>query len=513
VTTPGDRTARRPRVLTTFLIAVAYLAVMAATNTRFTLLDDECRIVGIAGRPIESTLGLYFSGNGLQEQHPPLSNVLLHLWLVATHYSFFALRIFANLFYIAGILLIADCAFKIKGRQAYLTTLALGLLWPFAFQYGRITGWYSLSFFLVSWVTWGYLTLLEDRGSLHWPEFAAASVLLVWTNYFGALILLLLFADFWKFHRKLAAERWRSVVATVVVVMLASLPLVKIALQDMASNAAMNVDQSWRGKIVEAVFPVFAIFGSVAVAPWFFPLSLPVAIATLVLLPLIWFSVGRRWLIYFSLTISSLELSHALMIKRVLFLLPWLFLAMGLAAFGSPPLNARMTRGALIVLLVCGWTGILWGKHYAISNLYEPWDRISRSVAQDARMGATIVSFNAPFFLYLDYQLGIGSETKDSDGPYLGESTYRSHGYSILYPDQSQPNAGSIRGKVVLVEGTGWIDDVQAQATLDATLRARCRIIGEYRAAPDPAAEWKQRYFRRVPVLAYRSDVVWLDCP
>jgi hypothetical protein len=138
-----------PRLGTLAIIAI-YSAVIVCTNNAFTILDDECSSIALAGHPIIPTLQLFLSGAGLHEEHPPFSNILLHLWLLATHFSFFALRIFANIFYIAGILFTALSAERIGGRRTYWVTLVLGFVWPFAFQYGRITGWYCISMFLVS---------------------------------------------------------------------------------------------------------------------------------------------------------------------------------------------------------------------------------------------------------------------------------------------------------------------------------------------------------------------------
>ena len=95
-----------------------------------------------------------------------------------------------------------------------------------------------------------------------------------------------------------------------------------------------------------------------------------------------------------------------------------------------------MAIGAAGVLIVAGWLGIGSGRHYATTNLYEPWGKVAAVVAQDARNGAMVVSENYPFFFYLDYKLGLGAETAQSIGPYLGEEIYRSHGYTILYARQ-----------------------------------------------------------------------------
>ena len=202
-------------------------------------------------------------------------------------------------------------------------------------------------------------------------------------------------------------------------------------------------------------YPSFAIFGSAAIAPWFLPLSLPVFLSVLALFAAIWFSRGRRWLVYFVLSMAMLDITGNINIKRVPFMLPWLFLAMGTALSSRASRYPRLALSAITVIVVAGWIGIVNGKHYATANLYEPWGKVAEVVAQDARRGATIVSANPPFFLYLDYQLGLESDTKAADAAYLGEDLYRSHGYTILQPDDWQTWAPKLRGKVVMVNGSG----------------------------------------------------------
>jgi len=54
---------------------------------------------------------------------------------------------------------------------------------------------------------------------------------------------------------------------------------------------------------------------------------------------------------------------------------------------------------------------------------------------------------------------------------------------------------------------------VNDENALNDALRNRCSTVGEYHAAPDPAAMWKVRFAKNVPVLANRTNVFWYDCP
>lgn len=501
----------RCALLTVVMIA-AYLAVMASTNHVFTILDDESTIIAVAGHPILPTIQLFLQG-GSQHEHPPASDILLHVWLIVTHYSFFSLRIFANIFFALGVLFTALSARRLAGTRAYWACIILGFAWPFAFQYGRITGWYCCSFFLVAFSTWLYFHILEDRNYWSWVAFVVTAAVSVWTNFFAVAILGLLLLDLLIFHRRIAREKIWLLFISVGIVILSYLPLFHATLICLDTPALSFASRTGLERIVaETGYPVFAIFGSAAVAPWFLPLSIPVIVATAALLISIWFSPGRKWLVYFALSMCLLELSGHMNIKRVLFLLPWLFIAMALAAFGSAARFPRLASAAAGVIVIAGWIGIASGKHYATTNLYEPWNQVAQVAAGDARSGATVISDSYPFFFYLNYQLGVESETQEANGPDLGESMYRSHGFKVFEPDGQEAWLNELQGKVVLVSGSGMMESIQWTHAVEQRLQLRCQTLGQYRAAPDPAVGFKAKYAAGVPLLPYRIVVTWFEC-
>jgi hypothetical protein len=106
----------RPRAFEVFLLTALAL-ILYATNARFTFIDDEVTILSAAAAPISQTLQAFRSGTGLHE-HPPLYDLLLHLWLYLTHGSFPALRIPSIAFYILGLWLLARAAKKSPAAQA-----------------------------------------------------------------------------------------------------------------------------------------------------------------------------------------------------------------------------------------------------------------------------------------------------------------------------------------------------------------------------------------------------------
>jgi len=59
------------------ILPVALLAFLA-TDSCFTLIEDEVTIVNAAQSPARETIRQFVSGSG-QHEHPPLSDILLHL--------------------------------------------------------------------------------------------------------------------------------------------------------------------------------------------------------------------------------------------------------------------------------------------------------------------------------------------------------------------------------------------------------------------------------------------------
>ena len=83
--------------------------------------------------------------------------------------------------------------------------------------------------------------------------------------------------------------------------------------------------------------------------------------------------------------------------------------------------------------------------------------------------------------------------------------------FCFQYGSVSQANA--LHGKVVMVLGSNTFDEVVAMNLLNDSVATRCRKTGEFRGAPDPSFSWKKQFTRDVPILAYRSRVIWYGCP
>ena len=174
------------------------------------------------------------------------------------------------MFYIASVYCVSRAAEKLGGKRTYWAALILGCVWPFAFQYGRIAGWYAMTMFLLSALTWAYLAILENLGPRPWIAFSVVAVLLVWTNYFGFVFLFLLLADLLLFHKALAVTRAKWLFFTAFIIAGAFSPVFAIAVHNLAALATpFSFHLDFRNEIARFVYPAFTIFASTAVAPWF----------------------------------------------------------------------------------------------------------------------------------------------------------------------------------------------------------------------------------------------------
>jgi uncharacterized membrane protein len=168
----------------TIIALLALGAIMMASNPWFTPVDDEIAIIDVAARPAFTTVKLFVSGGG-QYEHPPLSDLLLHGWLWLTNGNIHWLRLPSVIFYLLGAWFLVQAARRMAGDRAGTFTLILLLLWPYGFHLGRLAGWYSFTFLLISLLTLVYLKYIEHPSPGSWMPVVLCALALVYTNYFG----------------------------------------------------------------------------------------------------------------------------------------------------------------------------------------------------------------------------------------------------------------------------------------------------------------------------------------
>ncbi len=133
--------------------------------------------------------------------HPPETEILWHVWLAITRRFPSSLRVPGQRSLHRDDIADGECR-EARGRKRSLAgVFAIGVAWPFAFQYGRIAGWYTISTFLLSLVTWIYLRLpgreqRSNMGRIRSGKRCVGSVKLLF------VLSLLLLADLLPFHQR-----------------------------------------------------------------------------------------------------------------------------------------------------------------------------------------------------------------------------------------------------------------------------------------------------------------------
>jgi hypothetical protein len=206
------------------LFPLALGAGLMATNRWFTEVDDECAIIDLAAPPVSRTLRIFWNGLGLHE-HPPLYDLLLHGWLRFTGGNIHLLRLPSVIFYVLAAWIIGITARRLGGERSQLWALVIVALWPFGFHFGRLATWYSFCFLLVSLLTLAYFRFLEEPSPKNWFRFLAASIALVYSNYFGWAILFCLALDYVIRNRRQLAAAGPRVLLGAAILVAAYLPL------------------------------------------------------------------------------------------------------------------------------------------------------------------------------------------------------------------------------------------------------------------------------------------------
>lgn len=439
----------------------AWLAAFVFSNRWFAFIDDEIIDINTARRPIAGTIGRFVSGHGFLE-HPPLAEVLLHFWLPIAGSSPVLLRLPFALLYLAGLVLLARAA------SAFLPTIALGVLSPFAFHFARLAGWYVPCFFFVAWLTLAWLRYREAPGGARLAGLILPAILLTWTNYYGWVLVGLLLVGL---------HAVRPAVVAFGAILLANLPLLASFAAEVHGRSHPTALTS---NLMLGSFDLYSLFVSESVAPWFWYLSIPAGIAMAVVLASVWRQTFFR---YFAVAFAGLVLAGGTDNKRLLFLTGWLILGIATAPF------SRRLMISLILIALLGWTGILTRRWYSAPHFIEPWADVADRAAAALRQGDVVVS-NSPPFLF----------TLNKANPNI----YNVRRWMAAPPPRPVT--------VLFVEGVNQNANDMTARVADR-LRQECAPLESSRLAPDCGSELKQKFFPQFREPPFRILIDRYRCP
>jgi Dolichyl-phosphate-mannose-protein mannosyltransferase len=511
ITTPSASSLRR--FGSEAWIAAALLAlgaILMASNPRFTPVDDEIAIVDLAARPAWTTMRLFISGGG-QHEHPPLSDLLLHGWLWLTHGNIHLLRLPSVVFYVLGAWFLVQAARRMAGNRARNYTLILLLLWPFGFHLGRLAGWYSFTFLLVSLLTLVYLKYVEHPSPGTWMPVVVCALALVYTNYFGWALMGLLGLDLLlRFGRQ--RRTWLLLLVTGTFLLLASIPITRAFITELHTGVVTGRASS---PVATGVYNLYCLFVSESVAPWFWVpgIAAGLAIACVLLLVFVYaMPETRRFLLYFAALLTVMTFLQIASTRRMLMISPWLILSIGVTLGTiTLPSARRLLAGSLILVGTIGWYGIFSRKLYAAPHWIEPWDQVARKAAEVAGNGGIVIGNNPSFFFYLTY---FTPSTNPVTRAYFAGLLPLSVRAPNIYTPQQWVDAGSpTSASVAVFDGLSFGVPGPSMEEIRATLSARCKAADEEDLVRDPGAKWKQQYQPTTGQRAWRIQINSYGCP
>src|ERR1700712_5756497 len=313
---------------------------LAASNSCFNILDDEVLILDTARAPALETLRLFASGVG-QHEHPPLSDLLVHLWLKIVPGSVFWVRLPFIFCYVGAFAILVLLARRIAGGRAAVALAWIALLSPYGFHFGRLLGWFNL--LLVAALSYCYVRWLEAESGGWLAGTIAVATALLYTNYFGWVVVGLLALDAALFRKPRRSRTWAESAAALLL-----LAVLFAALWPSLVRLSQHPNVQVQGsKLAAYIFDMYALLVSESFAPWFFAVGIPVALLCVVCVALTLLGthgLARRFFVYFFVLSAMLAALGSMNTKRLPFLMAWLFLAMAVAITRS---DAPRMRQAL----------------------------------------------------------------------------------------------------------------------------------------------------------------------
>ncbi len=371
----------------------------------FSFVDDEATILSGAAQPMHAILQRPFAGAGAQ---PPLYDLWLHVWLRISHGAIPFLRAPSIAFFLLGIWMLSRAARSLGEDLSGDALLWMAVLWPYGFHYGRLAGWHSFAFFLISALTWTYLRFQVSPSRARWAIVGVLALALVYTTYAGWAFLALLGFDDWLRNRAQSRTAVVRLLGTAGLWVAAFAPFWRLIPR---LAGATNFHEGWKLIGLNGAYNVYALIVSESVAPWFWRLGVPAAVAAAVSLLAVTLNLrgeARRLLLFAAVLFAAMDLAGILDAQFLLLLAPWVLLPTAVA-LGTMKDQYRRVGLALTLAIAAaiGWYGVYSKQYYSAQRFLEPWEGISAEAARAIRDGAFVISNKPSFFFDLTYALEV----------------------------------------------------------------------------------------------------------
>lgn len=504
---------RKPNEIAQQVMPLLLLGIaLIATNSTYAIVDDETPVFGAAAQPVQTTLASLWSDVS-PHGAPPLYDIFFHFWLRITGGAFEALRVPSVLFFLAGLFMLARSAARLGGPLSAQAVVWLGALWPFGFHYARLAAPYSFSFFLVAGLTLAYLRFLENESSHRWRVLVLFAAAVLWTSYFGWIILGCLAIDQLLRHRAAEpAANTKTLILTAAILCVVSVPLAP-ALRNVLA-AGISSHHRALSTLANVSFGAYSIFVSESVAPWTWFLSIPAALAIVACIGLVLKSAPRntrRFLLYGAVLIAVMALSGNPLTRRLLLISPWILLPIGVAVGTNKSSQLRFALPvALLMIGGIGWFGIYSRHYYSAPRFLEPWPKVAEDAGKKIQSGAILISNSSPLFFYLTYIL----RAPEGALPwkFAGLLPSQVHHPQVKSPEDWLASGRPVGSAMIWIRGEG---EPQTNGPMDEAaveLGHACGTQTSRLTMRDPGYEWKRRFFPEVDASQWRIEIREYDC-
>jgi hypothetical protein len=503
-TTPIRATPLAPRVLPSMLADLFPLFIVGFfllySNHLFAIVDSEAIDLSRETKPIHILWAMVRSG---EQGHPPAYDLLLHFWLLLTRGAFDWLRVPSIVFYLAGLWLLSRAAERLGGTNCATVLILAGALWPYGFHFGRLATPYAFAFMLVSGLTWAYLSYCQLPNTAAWILVCLFALALAYTNYFGWVIVGLIAADDWLRHRAQPGALRRILVAAIMLVA-AYAPLWRAFLNQLAQIT--RGDHALRPLILNSCFNVYVLLVSDSVAPWFWRLGVPCALAVTSCFVLAFLGTSgpaRRFLVCGALLVVLMAALGILQTERLLLVAPWILLPLAVALVRPDrPQRIRALSALLVVVAGIGWYGTYSRQYYASQRFLQPWPAIADEAAMALGQGSGVIGNNPSFFFYLTYTIKVPSAST-MPWRFMGILPRDVHSENVWAPEDWIAAGQPIRPRMLWIRGMPGPDEGTPMAAAADWLDHACGDRSIHFLRRDPSYSFKQRY------LPDRGDLVW----
>jgi hypothetical protein len=480
------------------------------SNHLFTIVDAEALNLSREAQPIHVLWAATLSG---AQAHPPVYDFLLHFWLLLTRGAFDWLRVPSIVFYLVGLWMLSRAAQRTGGENCATVSALLGALWPYGFHFGRLATPYALAFLFVCGMTWAYLSYCDLPSTAAWIVVCLFALALVYTNYFGWALVVLLGTDDWLRHRTQAADAGRRLLISAIALCGAYAPLWRVLLNELAQIA--HGGSPLGSLMVNAGFNVYALLVGDSVAPWFWRFGIPGGLAVASCLALAFLSTkgpARRFLVFSVVLIALMATLGILSTERLLLVAPWVLLPLA-AALVKPnqPRRIRALAGLLLVVAGIGWYGTYSRQYYASQRFLQPWPAIAAEAAGDLGHGAGVIGNNPSFFFYLTYALKV-PPAAGVPWRFMGMLPREVQSKNIWAPEEWIAAGRPIRPQMLWIRGMPGPDEGTPMGAAADWLDHACGDRSIHFLRRDPSYSLKQRYLPEPGDLVWQVETHEYDC-